>query len=261
MTKFFFQIYHLIWLAFLSYNARFFVNQNHFNIELTMFAKPFSYLANPEVLFPLVFLLTVSLTLFNLIRHNLIVFSLTTVCYLLLFSLKHSFGKIDHNMQGWMVLSVLFCGLNIKQPLSSFRNLTIIRLGQCLLLSHYFSSGLWKVRKMFNSPPDSIYNLGLEHFATTIAGGSGTSLLIENFFVENDWLLGLGFIIVLIFQLTALIPFFLNKWYKAWAFVAVGFHIVTGFSLAIWFKPTIISLIFLLYITEELMTHESNNVS
>ena len=150
MSKIFSSIYYS-WLFFIVY----ILLRPHLNgvtppvLEYVLFAFPFN-LWNPPLWFhPLIGLLALFFCLFCVLIPHKYLKILCSVFVLLFISIEYSYGKVSHSRHVWMLSSVLMCFLSSDQTLKSKSNYLTLRLMQALILSHYFMSGLWKMRSLF----------------------------------------------------------------------------------------------------------------
>lgn len=180
--------------------------------------------------------------------------ALTGFCFLTLLTFKFSFGKIDHIYHPWIISSFAFIFFNVDEQLNSKTNHLVVRGIQTWLLLQYFSSGLWKLRKNWeNLSWDGMIQSGLEHIAYGVAVrdlhvDGLRALLIGDF----QWMVGLGFLFVLVFQFSCGICALTRKGYIYAGFVAIGFHTVTGAGIGIWYWGTTVAALLFLILFENL---------
>lgn len=166
-------------------------------------------------------------------------------------SILFSYGKIHHSEHIWMFSSVIFCFIAHQEPLSSLRNILVIRLTQTILLSFYFISGLWKLRELGFS---NWREAALEHISHAIAEGNGPGEQLQQLLLQDHvWLVTAGFSLVILFQLSAVFPVFTMKHFKVWGIGAVFFHLSTGVALGIWFSSMALAALLILVIFEILL--------
>ncbi|MDE0092724.1 MAG: hypothetical protein OXN83_05525 [Oligoflexia bacterium] len=176
---------------------------------------------------------------------------LNSLFILILISIVSSYGKIDYPYHAFVLSSVLVCFFNENKDLNSRPNFFILRLIQGMFLSHYFMSGLWKLREMISVRFEfSLYEIAGTYIAYTLTPG-GTNPIVE-LVLHNPWLLSFGYFCVLIFQLTALIPVFLNQFFKLYGVLALLFHLSTGVSMDVYFVPTVMMVLFFFIIAESM---------
>ena len=61
---------------------------------------------------------------------------------------------------------------------------------------------------------------------------------------------------ILLFQLSALTPIFLNRYFKLYGVLAVLFHLSTGIAMDIYFVQTVMSVLFFLIIAESIREYK-----
>lgn len=186
-------------------------------------------------------------------RHHVILGYTAALSLIFFFSIKFSFGKVNHNNHIWILSAFLIPLIRAEKPFSERRNDLIVGLCQMLLLAHYFSSGLWKLRGL--SHPlnfTSINQMALNHIAYAVAEGQGPPSVVLEFLQSSPNMPGLGYLLVLLFQLSAVIPIIKKKWLSFWGLAAVGFHCTTGIVLGIWFMETVLAVfLFLILVTRD----------
>jgi hypothetical protein len=189
------------------------------------------------------------LTLFILLLTTVFpVFFLRVLCSILVitfFAIYYSFGKIDHPYHCWIIASIFMIISTPKQDYKSLRNQISLRLIQSMMLMHYFISGFWKLRYLLfkNNQSASLYEFAIEHMAISTSQGASSNILIE-LLHNNELLLTTSYTLVLILQLSAIIPIILGKYFTVYGIMFICFHILTGITLDIWFYGTIFGLIF-----------------
>ena len=124
-----------------------------------------------------------------------------------------------------------------------------------MLLSHYFISSLWKIRKMASSHFEfSLLEIVLEYIAYSLEDKMYP--LLKILLYDYSWLLSLGYFCVLLFQLTALTPIIFNRFFKFYGILAVLFHLSTGIILSIYMSSTVLAVIFFLIIAESMREYK-----
>lgn len=254
MTKVFLSIYYSILTFVLYYSGRVYFHAAPEQADFVLFARPFAPLLQSSLSFPALYIITISLSLACIIRPYIGLRFFVSLFFLILLSIKFSYGKINHSEHIWMISSVLVCFISYQKPLSSFRNLLVIRLMQTTLLSFYFISGLWKIRELGFSKWGEA---ALEHIAYAVAEGNGPGKYIQQLItVDRPWLTTAGFALVILFQISSIIPVFTMRYFKLWGIGAVFFHLSTGAVLGIWFKPTALAAILFLIFFQNLLDWE-----
>jgi len=229
----------------------FFLNKNPAQAEFIMFATPFSEWLRMKAVFIGVYLLTLASTLVCSWRPSLGLRIFVCLLFLLLSSMKFSFGKVNHSEHIWMMSLLFACVFSEKKSLASRRNQTTLRLMQTALLSIYFISGLWKLRDLGFSGWGRVAK---ENMAYAIAEGSGPPEFLQSLLlIEFPWVTTVGFAFVILFQMSAIIPVVTLKGWEVWGLFAVLFHFTTGVVMGIWFKPTILAAILLLIYFQRLL--------
>jgi hypothetical protein len=204
----------------------------------------------------------VLLSILNAFRRTKAISIVLAILIYTFFSFLYSLGKINHSYHIWIISSFLICFFNFKSELHEKRNRLTLRLIQVTLLSHYFISGLWKLRSLKGVFYfDTYVGTALEHLAYSVAEGGQLSQLSELLVYNYPMILGGGFIILLLFQISCLIPIILDKFYSTYGIFSILFHCATGMILGIWFEGTIIAAFFFLIITEECILKRPNFIT
>ena len=259
MNHIFFKIYYTLFLYILFGHSYDFFNTYPSRIPAyVMFASPLNFFDFPIWIHSIIFLSSLLLCFLCILSPSKYLRILTSVFILLFFSIKYSYGKIDHSYHIWMISSVLMCFVFPSQPITSKINQFFIRLTQSLLLSHYFISGLWKLRSIIASDfQTSFSEMTKEYIAYGLAeSGIEVNMFLGIILYKFPWLLSFGYLFVLGFQLSSLVPVFFNRLFVFYGFLAVLFHFLTGFTLNIYFTPTVLAVLFFLIITEFLIEKE-----
>lgn len=228
------------------------------------------YINNPKYIWTLSFLptwippLVVGLTLFlsttfftllNLFFSNSLIRLLTSILFISLYSFKYSFGKIDHTYHIWFFSSIIMIFFEPGRYNSITKNIFCIKAIQSLLLIQYFSAGIWKIRsnyKLFSV--QGLMETGLEHIAHGVAQKNLAINVIRNFLIyEEPWLISLGILLVLFFQISCGFFALLQRGYLFCGISAVLFHLATGFSIGVWYWGTLVASVFFLVYTEKIL--------
>lgn len=170
--------------------------------------------------------------------------------FILLFWVKDELTRERIGEFGWRLSMILVCFLAPKEDLFSPKNFKKIDLFQKILLSHYFLAGAWKLITFIKSesPINYLKFAGTEAVAETIAEGFGPPPILFELIRQFPYIVTLGFIGVIIFQLSTALPIFFRLPILYWGFGAVIFHMITGLFIGFWFyKTTIIVLLFIVY--------------
>lgn len=218
----------------------------------------------PDSFYPLLiggflYVCTIVTTILNLVNSNIFLRTVTFVTFLMLLSFKYSFGKIDHVYHIWIVSSFCFIFYDCQHSLDGYRNKLIVKVVQSCLLMQYFSAGLWK---LFSNNMlytfDGITKTSLEHIAYGIAESDWPLNGIRSFLIyENPWIAGVGFIMVLLFQLLCGLCGISGRGYILCGVMAIAFHSTTGFALGIWYWGTAMAAAFFLIFAEGLIATSS----
>ena len=197
--KLFLQIYYaLLFFILYSYSYKFINFLSSLEPDHIFFAKPLSFLNLYVEVHTVIFLLTLFLSLFAIFKPLRFLRVLTCISVLVLFSIMYSYGKIDHNNHLAILSSLLMCFFNEREDLNSKKNFFILRLIQAMALSHYFMSGLWKLRKMFSAHFEfSLSEIAENYVAETLSYQDIHFIL--KFFLEYT-LLGIGYFLCCVFN-------------------------------------------------------------
>ena len=254
--KLFLQIYYSLLFFVLYSRSYLFINWiSPLEPEYIFFAKLLSFFKLPVEIQSVICLLALFFCLLALFKSWRFLRVLTSFLVLVFFSIMYSYGKIGHSDHAFILSSVLVCFFHEKKSLNSKWNFFILRLIQGLLLSHYFISGLWKLREMISSRFEfSLQEIAMEYIAYTLVQQNIHPIL--QFLLNEPWLLSFGYFCVLIFQLTALAPIFLNRFFTLYGALAVLFHLSTGISLITYFPSTVLALLFFLVIAESMREYK-----
>lgn len=195
--------------------------------------------------------------LMSMMSTHILFRALSCVFFILLLSLKYSYGKIDHSYHIWALSSFVFLWIDPSQPLLSRKNHLLLRSVQVWLLLQFFSSGLWKLRR---SPAlfswESWQQTGLEHLAYGVAENDLPMNEIRTFLLENPNFLVSGFLLALCFQLFCGFGVFFKRVYLTLGLLALLFHMLAGFSLGIWYWGTALAVVFFLILKESMDREE-----
>ena len=165
-----------------------------------MFAYPLNFLISQNSLsflnlFHIIFyLLSLSFCLSAIVSNKKILKCFAVFCFLITFSINFSYGNIRHNSHPWLISSFLMLFFSSKFLLNSKHNIFLIRLIQSLTLSHYFISGVWKLKTIFNSEY-SLEVLALEQVAYSLFEEGLNNHFLLDFFglYYGSKVLGYGF--------------------------------------------------------------------
>ena len=231
--------------------------------DYVMFAYPLNFLISQNSLsflnlFHIIFyLLSLSLLLSAIASNKKILKCFAVFCFLITFSIHYSYGKISHSHHVWLISSFLMLFFSSKSLLNSKQNIFLIRLIQSLTLSHYFISGVWKLKSIFNSKY-SLESLALEQVAYGLLEKGLNNHFLLDFFglYYGSKILGYGFFLIVVFQFSCIIPILLNRYFLLYGFLSILFHTSTAIVLFIKFKSTVLACLFFLILTELMLKYE-----
>lgn len=249
MKKIYFTVYYFLTLAITLFNMR------------TYFKLPFSGGFTSALLHGL-FLLTpylvVVLTTLGLFGyHKKIILFLTVFLLSLYTTIPHiAFGKINHTMHAFIYGSICLLFLNAKKPLNEKSNKTVLRVAQALILSTYFSAGLAKAFAFAQAqnPWRELIGAPTEHLAYAIGEGNGPHFLLYEL-IQNPLaplFLAFGFFLIILFELSAIVPIFKTSLMKHYGLAVITFHVLCSIALGIWFIEAILASAFFFIFTENL---------
>jgi hypothetical protein len=194
------------------------------------------------------------LCIVSLITTNYLMRILIALSFLFLHSALPLLGYRTYSLYAWAfaVIVLIFMNKNVRiqgpQP--------GVEIVQAIILAFYFSSGLWKLRSAFSSSSfweyfSSIRNL----IAYSIAQGDGPMTNLQDPDLLKSNFLIIGFILVILFQLGAIIPLIFKRWLPIWGLMAILFHFSTGAFMNIWFGEQILADLFFLILLSPFVTH------
>lgn len=259
MNHLFIKTYYslLLFIVFKTVSSIF--NKTHgLETEYVMLARPLNLFDTSLWVHYMVFFLTFFFCLICIFKPHRYLRVCTSILVLMLFSIIYSYGKIGHSYHIWMISSILMCSLYSDRPLLSRFNCFVIRLNQTVLLSHYFISGLWKIRLLISTKFEfSLKDIILEYIAYGFAESEEPhNLLLKSLVHQYPWILALGFAGVIVFQITSVLPVFLNRFFTFYGILALLFHLSTGIMLSIYFHPTVLGILFFLFFTEMMIKNQ-----
>ena len=254
--KLFLQIYYSLLFVVLYKDADRFINfTSSLEPEYIFFAKPLNFFNLPVEIHSVIFLLTLFFCLFCIFKPWRTLQVLASLFILVLVSIADSYGKIIWGYHTLVYSSILICFFDANKSLNSKQNFFILRLTQGIFLSHYFMSGLWKLRKMISAHFEfSLYEIAGTYLAYTL-DPKGMNFIVE-LLVYNPWFLSFSYFCVLLFQLSALTPVFLNRYFKLYGVLALLFHLFTGISMDIYFFRTVVLVLFFFIIAENIREYK-----
>ena len=252
--------YSMLFFLLFTRSARFFNRNSAPIVEYIMFARPLN-MFNPSFwIHCIIVFLGLLFCLVCLLKPNKYFQIAATFFFLLTISIYISFsGKGEHLYYIWMISSFCLCFFSLQKSLNSRRNYTILRLIQGLLLSHYFLSGMWKVCSMIQAKFQfSFKDIVFEYVAYTLARGRDANPLLDMLLYQIPELLSIGFLFVLLFQLSSLIPVIFDRFFILYGVFALIFHFSVGLLLGIYFIPLALAVLFFLIICEFMIKSEKS---
>ena len=261
MSRVFLSTYYMLLFYFVFRKVYAFFNNIPTQIpEYVMFARPLSLFHPPPWIHSIIFLFCLSVCLFCILNPKKYLRIITSFLVLMVFSIFYSYGKINHSHHIWIISSVLMCFLSLEKPLQSQTNQLPLRLAQAILLSHYFIAGLWKIRILFHSKfVFSLKEIVLEHIAMGQTNGFEMNIFINMLLYQYPEFLSFCFFCVLIFQMTALLPVLLGRFFILYGVLAILFHLSSGITLGVYYTPTVVAVLFFLIILEIMLKDENRN--
>ena len=260
MTKIFLKTYYCLLFFILFKKASEVINEDFSLLkEYLMFARPLNWFSFDSWLPPMIYLFGLLFMFICIFKQNKYLQIITSLLFLMAVSFIYSqFGWLAHSLQFWLISSVLICFFSANQTFKSKANYFILRLIQAILLSHYFMAGLWKLRVLFSSKFHfSFQEIISEYIAYTIAEGSLIiHPLLQILLYQYPKLLSFGFICVLIFQISSLLPVFFNKFFIFYGILTCFFHLSTSLCLGLPFSYTMLAALFFLVLSESMMKKE-----
>lgn len=253
------QIYYSLLFYILFNRAMVFINEipwptvKHIpfpNNEVVFFFRLF----NPPIwILSLIFLSGLFFCFLCIFKPRVYLKIITSVFALVIFLILYAHTDGHHN-HIWMISSVLMCFFSSDQSLRS-KNYFVLRLTQALLLSHYFISGLWKIRVLISQKFAFSFE---EQLSESLAFANTYHALEFHIFAKKllyqyPELLSFGYFCALLFQMTALLPVFFNRLIIPYGICAILFHFSVGFITGIYFAHTVLAVLFFLIIAETMM--------
>jgi hypothetical protein len=219
-------------------------------IQYLDFLSWLNLLSNRKILAPLSLILYVvffvSFALFCFSKYKKSAFFMVGSCFFLANYIYFSFlGKISSGSNSFLFATfAYFVSLFFSNQDHAAK--IWVKSMQLWILSSYFNAGLWKLRSF----PQNFQFVEIvkEQFATSfVTEGAPNAFVLES--IQNpslQALLGLGFALTLIFQLTSFLPLFFPRLMVLYGIMSVIFHSATGLFLGVWFNNFILAnLLFL----------------
>ena len=212
-------------------------------------------------LYALIFLMSFFFLSLCIIIHGRSLRIFVSFLFLLCFAMYYSFGAIGHVFHIWAI-SIIFVGfLDEASLIGTTFNKMIIRLIQALCFCHYLLPGLHKVYHIFAfGLPDPFYKTVLNATALAMAHRYGPGPVFMELLLSYPWFAFAGWIAVILFQLSCIMPILTGKYIMLWGFFCIAFHLSTGLFLGIYFEFTVLGNLFLFILTEKFMEWETRFV-
>ncbi len=203
------------------------------------------------------FFITLFFILTCIFKNSKTLRALACFFFILLFSIKYSFGKINHSVHMWFFASFFFIFIDERVRLNTTGNRLVLRLIQSTQLLSYFCSGIWKIIKLEGFSWGYFESVIMEHIAYAIAEDSEPVMVVIEFFVyQCPWLLTLGFIFVIGFQIFSIVPIIMDRYFISVGLCAIFFHTMNGIIMGATFVPAIIAALWFLVYAEWMLGKE-----
>lgn len=171
-------------------------------------------------------------------KNNLTLRILHFVSLFLSFSILYSFGKIAHNMHGFIYILFFFIFVGHSEPI----NKLAYRFGLSAFFMTYGLSGLWKLRALIEAlhtnSIESIEPLLKWHIASAQIHGNKVTVLSQIFLEWPDSFAFCLWIGIVLFELLAFLPIITGRHQKKYVLGILFFHIAAYFVAGINFLPT-----------------------
>ncbi len=268
MSRIFSQIYYLLLFCSGYYWA--YVWLNELSTEgikkYLLFAGFLNYVPVPAYLFPLLGLLFFVFCLLCVLSPAVKAFKrfepyfkiLTAMLYCLNISILFSYYEhiiIHHHC--WMLSCCIMCFHCSNKTLNSKANLLALNLNQSILLINYFISSLWRIRSYTHSE-SSFLDIVMDYIGYGLAGARAEPSFLLQILLDKPYFLAFSFVCVTMFQLSCLIPAFLNsrRLFVLYGALLIGFHLATGITVGVYWLFSIPSILFFLIVAETLKKEE-----
>lgn len=214
--------------------------------EFVSFARIFNYIPFSQQVVSVSVILFSTTLLFLLVRPSIFTSAVVALLFLPLVSVKFSYGKIPHSSHVWLMTLTVLPFFNYKSLNFEHQDKICLRVCQGILLSSYFSAGLWKLRHLWGKNPlDAVK----DHIAYSVAeGGTPVDLIGSLPWMYSDEVLATGFGIVILFQLFSFAPLIFERLTPWWGIAALVFHLSTGVYLDLFFKEMAVIAVLLLFV-------------
>ena len=123
-----------------------------------------------------------------------------------------SFEKNSHQYFIWIISMVCVCVVDEKKFITNTFNRSLIHIMQAMCLSHYFLSGLSKIKIIVKKGlPEPLYELALAPIAHSLERQVGPSSFFINIFTDFPWFIFIGWVLIFLFQLFCIVPILNRK--------------------------------------------------
>lgn len=164
----------------------------------------------------------------------------------------NSFGKIGHSRFGWVLTSGMLIALPgwTRHPASPRRDrqtlLLVFGMTQALFLITYSMAGLGKllaaaVQAMAGEAHAFSPTALSRHIAERLLQ-TGTSLPVGEWMIAHPGAGQVAMLLTLYLQTFALVAAFRPAWHRWWALGLMGFHLMSGLTMGIYFEPHMLLL-------------------
>lgn len=238
--------FYLLTAVNIIFHLPYILSRQFDHAQFVSFAYFLNFFSNPVlIIFILSIFLLVSLA-FCLWRLDRTSRFLVALLGSVLLHTAFSFGKINRTQHLWILSSYLMIFFDVKKSFSQKPNALIYDLIQSILLATYFVSGLWKLRGWIEHSDTSLREGVLNFIALSVGEGNGPHVVLYPLLMENTWILVVGFILALIFQLSTPVAIFQRQYRSLWGLFACIFHFLTGYVMGVWFNPQLVTVLFFL---------------
>ena len=174
---------------------------------------------------------------------------LAFVGLLLVIAMENSFGKINHNMHGWLAVSFCFLFLpaeNGQKRVHRFTYLTSFWTAQAVLLWFYTMSGVWKmnigITQLLAGEINAFHPYAMAQQVANRLLQDNSNSLIGPFIVENPLLGWPLYLSALYLEFFAFFAAFRPGLHHFWGASLALFHLGTYLTMTITFNENILLL-------------------
>ncbi|GEM_PF-5058698 len=174
--------------------------------------------------------------------------------YFNLFYLK---GEYFYSCHPWLISSIFMASIGFT---NKENQKVMLRILQTLLLSHYFFTGLWKLRSLrFDNLFKMLYEGTLEHFAYILGDKNYGLPFLTEFLIEKAPLfLVMGFAIIILFQLSSVVAIFWHPYRRSFIWGIFLFHAVVLLVTGIPFLFTPVALYLMVIVADDVFDIRSH---